>query len=203
MNQLDDTTAVRHLMAPHDPMPRGPSDDEIAAVRARVRAPRRSTLPLVTAAAAVLLLAIAVVPLVRAPAVWAIEESPDLGLGIRVELPEFFQRGPDPDGVVSALRDEEVAVTVRYNRDLTPWKAGRIVGLSADYGDLPRHLADELSEAMRPGGRQTVDVDLSEVGIDHHPDGGFTVYPDRFTGDVTLVVAVAPWQREPPPKNFP
>lgn len=50
---------------------------------------------------------------------------------------------------------------------------------------------------MAPGGRQTIDVDLTEIGIDHHPDGGYTVFPERFEGEVEIVVTVAPWQTEP------
>ena len=198
----DDIAYFRHLLAPHDPLPGGPSHADVAEMRARVQPPGRTTaLPLVAAAAA-LLLVVMVVPLVRPPAVWAFERSDDLGLGIRVELPEFFQRGPAPDEIVSALRGEDVPVTVRYNRDLAPWKAGRIVGLSASYGTLPDHLVKKLSDAVRPGGRQTVDVDLSEVGIDQHRDGGFTIYPERFAGGVEIVVAVSPWRSEPDPKSY-
>lgn len=204
MNQLDEDTAfVRRLLAPHDPLPAGPSAEDVAAVRARVQPPRRRAPRLVAAAVGLLLVAANVVPLIRPPAAWAIQHSDDLGIGVRVELPEFFQRGPDSDDVVTALRDHGVAVTLRYNRDLTPWKTGRIAGLSTDYGDLPQHLFEELSEAMAPGGRETIDVDLTEIGIKHHRDGGVTVFPEKFTGRVEIVVAVAPWQAEPDPQTWP
>lgn len=195
MNTHDDTDTVRRLLASHDPAPLSTlSDQDLRQVRSRVNAPHRRPMSWVAAAAAVLALTVGVlVPFARPPASWALDEVPDRGVRISVELPGFYQRGPDPAAVVAALREHGVAVDVVYGRDFTPWKAGRINGVGWEY---PAPAPEGLSGALMDGPAALEDRDLRAYGMQFHPDG-FSIFPDDFPGRVTIKIAVAPWQRLP------
>lgn len=200
-----DVTRVRALLGPTDPVPDAATLDrdavavrrQLAATPARGRTPRRRSArrvraaPLVAAAMAAVLAVTGSVPLLRPAAAWAVERDPTLGVAIRVELPEFFQRGADPGEVVAALRRHDVAVDVRHGRDLTPWKAGAVIGVGQQIGsdEVPRVCLDRFM--TDEGGPVEV------CGIERLPTGGFVVYPEVFGGEVHLVVGVPVWQALP------
>lgn len=112
---------------------------------------------------------------------------------VRVALPEIYERGPDPELVVEALRRHGVPVEVRHGRDVTPWKMGRIIGVGGSIGVAPE--AVQRSAAGEP--IDLTQADLTDYGIRYHPDGGYSVDPERFRGSVSITVGVAPWQRVP------
>lgn len=195
----DDAATVRRLLSPHDPSPVSTlTQEDLRQVRARVHPPlARRTVSWVSVAAAVVALMVGlVVPFARPPASWALDEIPD-GVRIRVELPGFYQRGPDPAEVVGALRIHDVPVDVVYGRDFTPWKAGRITAVGWEYAPAPAGLP----QAMEDGFADPSRLDYREYGLQFHEGGGFSIFPSDFEGRVTIYVAVAPWQRVPPPRT--
>lgn len=194
----DDAATVQRLLAPHDPTPVSTlTEEDLRQVRARVNPPMPSrNVSWISVAAAVVALMVGLLaPFVRPPASWALDEIPDLGVRIRVELPGFYQRGPDPAEVEAALRNHDVPVDVVYGRDFTPWKAGRINGVGWEYAPAPSGLPQALEDGLADPSR----FDYSKYGIQFHKGGGFSIIPSDFKGRVTIKIAAAPWQRVPPP----
>lgn len=194
----DDAATVQRLLAPHDPSPESNlTEEDLRQVRAGVNPPmpRRNVSWVSVAAAAAALMVGLLVPFARPPASWALDQIPDLGVRIRVDLPGFYQRGPDPDEVVAALRNHDVPVDVVYGRDFTPWKAGRINGIGWEYAPAP----PSLRQAIEDGFADLSRFDYREYGMQFHEGGGFSIFPSDFEGRVTIKIAVAPWQRIPTP----
>lgn len=187
----DDDVRVRGLLKPADPIPSADSLTEDAwVVRSRIatRLSDRWRLP-VAAAVAVLLVGM-VVPYLLPPAAWAMEETADGGNLIRVELPEFYRRGADPEPLVAALREQGVVVEVVDQLDLTPWKAGRIVGIGftirGPFDTTPAYCEDPSSE-------QAQQELFDEHGVAPR-DGVYTVAPDVFEGTIEIKVGRFPGQ---------
>lgn len=188
----DDDVRVRELLKPADPAPSAAALIEDArVVRSRIGTRRndRWRLPAVAAAVAVLLAGMTV-PFALPPAAWAVEETADRGDLIRVELPEFYRRGADPEQVVAALREQGVSVEVVDQLDLTPWSAGGVVGIgftiSGAFETTPAHFEDPSSE-------QAQQELFDEHGIAPR-DGVYTVAPDMFEGTIEIRVGRLPGQ---------
>jgi hypothetical protein len=192
MSHVDDTARVRELLAPADPVRSIRTlDDDVAAVRPELTTAGEHRWMRVAAVAAVaLLVAGSFVPMVRPPAAWAIEDVPEVGTVIRVELPGVLQRGPDPDEVVTALRDHGVAVEIVHSINLAPWKVGRTIGIGYELGG-------RLPEGFMSRFLDLDETDFTEVGITRVESGGFIVHPETFNGTVTIHVGRLPWQDDP------
>lgn len=191
MNTDEDVQWVRDALGPADPVRDGLDlEEDVRAVRHRVGQTSHLRLGRVAAGLLVVVLAISsLVPMARAPAAWAVEEDPQMGTVIRVELPEFFQRGADPDEVVAALREHEVDVDVVDQLDLTPWKAGRVVGTGFELRGVSREFAEAFTDPERRD-----EGDFSEAGITLLDSGGFKVHPDTFEGTVEIRIGRLPGQ---------
>jgi hypothetical protein len=192
MTAADDVDVVRRMVAPEDPLRSRPvTDAELAEVRARVRAPggrRRWSVPVGLAAAVVLVTAM-VLPLALPATSWAVEDVPDGGASLRVELPGFWERGPEPGPIVRALEERGVEVEVATSTDLRPWRVGRLTGVEWQVPGIPerwRGVFDGAPFDPHPD-------DLAELGLREEVDGTLTVLPDRFEGTIVLTVGDAPW----------
>lgn len=188
----DDDVRVRELLKPSDPTPSADALTEDARiVRSRIATRRRDRwrLPAAAAAVAALLVGMAV-PFTLPPAAWAVKETADRGELIRVELPEFYRRGADPEPVVAALHEQGVSVEVVDQVDLTPWKSGGIVGIGFTIGrtsgTTPAYFDDPSSE-------QAQQELLDEHGI-APADGVYTIAPDVFEGTITIKIGRLPGQ---------
>lgn len=189
MSTDQDVERIQAILGPSDPVdPDEGFEDDILAVRHRLGhgSGARTTRVLVAAAAAVVLVA-GGLPFVRAPAAWAETEVAGIGPVIRVEMPEFYQRGADPDTVVSVLRDHGVDVETVTQTDLTPWKVGAVVGQK--YGFSPGFGGPDTYDRWRSMDRRDL---LADVGIAPLPDGGVEVAPDIFTGSLTIMIGRFP-----------
>lgn len=165
--------------------------EDARTVRTRVatRHGDRRRLPAAVAAVAVLLVGLAV-PFTLPRAAWAVEATSDRGELIRVELPEFYRRGADPEQVVAALREQGVTVEVVDQRDLRPWRAGGVVGIGFSIRgtfETPPAFFDE------PTSEQAQEELLDEHGI-APGDGVYTVAPDVFEGTIEIKVGRFPGQ---------
>jgi hypothetical protein len=117
--------------------------------------------------------------------------DPDGSQWVRVGLPEFYERGPDPALVVETLRGHGVPVEVVHGRDVTPWKVGRIIGVGGSLEAAPEAVQRKAAGVPI----DLTQVDLTEYGIRYHAEGGYSVDPARFRGSVSITVAVTPWER--------
>ena len=192
MTDEPDAERIRTLLGPADPVDDLSAQSDVNEVRARLGSTRQRDLGPVAAAMVALLVMSLVVPFVRAPAAWSVEEMAELGEVIRVESPGFFQRGADPDEVVAALQHAGVPVEQATRLEMIPWKTGRVTGVSWSIHTQDQDRGQQLSEQFEQlSDLQTrpEELDLEEVGLALHGDGGFTVFPDAFE-DGTLVVNV-------------
>ena len=189
MSTDEDVERIRSILGSSDPAdPADSFEDDILAIRQRLgRSHRARATRLLAAAAAAVVLVAGGLPFVRTPAAWAETEVAGIGTVVRVEMPEFYQRGADPDTVVAALRDHGVDVETVTQTNLTPWKIGAVVGQK--YGFSPDPDGPDTYDKWRTMDREEL---LRDVGIAPLPDGGVEVAPDIFTGSLTIKVGRFP-----------
>ena len=189
MSTDQDVERIRAILGPSDPVDSAERfEDDVLAVRQRLgRGSGSRTMRVLVAAAAAVVIVAGGLPFVRAPAAWAETEVAGIGPVIRVELPEFYQRGADPDTVVAALRDHDVDVETVSQTDLRPWRIGAVVGTESRFSPGPD--GPDTYDKWRTTDRRDL---LANVGIAPLPDGGIEIAPHVFTGSLTIKIGRLP-----------
>lgn len=197
MTTDDDVRHIRSLLAPADPIDPATLGPDLLALDVRRHPARPRGRELVAAALVGLLVLTAATPFLRPPAAWAVQDVPALGEVVRVESPGLLQRGTDPDEVIDELRRRGVEVDRIERRAWLPWKSGRITGVSWSLQTSDQARGERMGEEfgrLLDGETRPEDLDLAELGLAFHGDGGFSVFPDAFEGgSVTIVVGRLPF----------
>ncbi len=187
-----DTNRIQQLLAAADPAPSAAElAEDVRLVRQRVassRPARWRQLGGVAAALVALLVGGVMTPFALPSSAWASETTTAGDTLVVIDLPEFYRRGHDPGPLVAELGRHGIEVEVEEMIDLTPWKHGRIVGISFGISmgtpEIPLFFQGESS----PEARQEL-FDSHGILPD---DGRYTIAAERFDGTLTIRIGRFP-----------